>query len=71
MRDGSNQTGDDPKSAGVSKGRRHNVRAPARPNDADQPGGAAHPQSDSQGQSSPSSPASPGKTNDDDATRKR
>ncbi len=33
MRDGSKKPGVDPESAGVSKGRRHNVRAPARPED--------------------------------------
>ncbi len=80
MRDGSSKTGDDPhpESAGVSKGRRHNVRAPARPDDADlhedsappTTGGATPPPAPSRSDSSsPDSP--PGNTNEDDLTKKR
>jgi hypothetical protein len=58
MRDESKKPGGDPKPADVSKGRRHNVRAPARTEDRDLHDQPAHsPRSDS--------PTSTRKPNDD------
>jgi len=64
MRDGKNNAGADAKSAGPSKGRRLNVRAPAPMNDRGARARPAQPLA-------PDGPTSRGKKNDDTMKRKR